>query len=449
MPLLDCLLFPIYVAFFYLVFRAFRSRYEDPQLRIYHRNAFWIKVISSVAFTIFNVYLSIGDSTLLYHREGYNIYNLILKDSSYLDLLFSEGKQFDETLLYDRYNTGYFKSEANYLVAKLVALFSFVTLGKYLLINLIFSMIAFTGIWKLFLFFYEQHPKHHKKFAIAIIYMPTFIFWSSGILKDTLCVAALGWITYTLYEILFRKRSIFINGIFLAIAIYLLAIVKVYILISYVPVFVLFIILKGMAGVNNAFLKYTIAPVLLIVALFSFNKVLNSFDDELGAYAVKGITKSVKNLSNALEKTGAESTFSLGAEYDGTPAGLIKLAPFAVVATLFRPFLWEAHNASSLVAALESLMMICFTLMVIARAGLIRFCRLIMREPLIMYSFVFAMAFALFVGASTTNFGTLVRYKIPAMPFYLISIFLISEKAKELRAAKKPVEEPQLTPALS
>lgn len=42
-----------------------------------------------------------------------------------------------------------------------------------------------------------------------------------------------------------------------------------------------------------------------------------------------------------------------------------------------------------------------------------------------MYCFLFALLFALFVGATTPNFGTLVRYKIPAMPFYVLAIFLI------------------------
>jgi hypothetical protein len=47
-----------------------------------------------------------------------------------------------------------------------------------------------------------------------------------------------------------------------------------------------------------------------------------------------------------------------------------------------------------------------------------------------MYSFLFSIVFALFVGASTLNFGSLVRYKIPCTPFYLISLFLIYERVK-------------------
>ena len=50
---------------------------------------------------------------------------------------------------------------------------------------------------------------------------------------------------------------------------------------------------------------------------------------------------------------------------------------------------------------------------------------MVLTDPLIMYCFLFSIVFALFVGASTLNFGTLVRYKIPSMPFYVITLFLI------------------------
>jgi hypothetical protein len=56
-----------------------------------------------------------------------------------------------------------------------------------------------------------------------------------------------------------------------------------------------------------------------------------------------------------------------------------------------------------------------------------------------MYCFLFSVVFALFIGASTLNFGTLVRYKIPCLPFYAISLFLIYEKVKE-KSYKKAIK---------
>jgi hypothetical protein len=438
MGLIDLILFPLYVLFFYVLFRIQRKKYKDPVLKKYHNQGFWIKVLGTIAFTIFNAYLSPGDSVGLYHLEGLNIYHLILNDSSNIKLLFSKGIDFDESLLKNIANAGYFKTESNYMVTKMVAFFSFFTFGKYMVTNLVFSMIAFTGVWKLYLFFYEQFPRMHKQFAIAVLYLPTFVFWSSGIMKDTICVASLGWITYALYEIFFRKKSLFRNVILLSVFTYLLIVLKVYILISYVPFFMLFIILRNIQSVNNRRIKYLLAPVLIVCSLYGFTRVLNSYSEELGEFAVNGITSSIKHYNIAFENQSdfAQSNFSLGADFDGTFTGLVKLTPVAVSATLFRPFLWESKKLSTLLSSLESLIMMMFTLYIICKAGFVSCIKLIIKDPLIMYCFLFSIVFALFVGASTLNFGTLVRYKIPCLPFYVISLFLIYEKVKEKARSK-------------
>jgi hypothetical protein len=444
MGIFDFVVFPFYLVLFAFIFSRIRQTYKDPILKKYHKQGFWVKVMACVAFTIFNAYISPGDSTGLYHAEGVNIHNLILHDFRNIDLLFSEGKNFDENLLMNPGNAGYFKSPNNFLVTKMVAIMGFFTFSKYMVINLIFALIAFSGSWKLFLFFYEQYPQMHKKFAIAILYLPTFVFWSSGILKDSICIAALGWITYGLYEIFYRKKRIIKNSIIVLVFSYLLIILKVYILISYVPFFILFIILKNVQNVNNIALKYLLAPALILGSMWGFTKVLNKYGDELGQYAVKDLSKSVKRLNVAYENQSgsgsANSNFSLGVEFDGSMAGLIKLAPIAISTTFFRPFLWESYKPSTMLSSIESLIFMLFTLYIIFKAGFLKFFKLISSDPLIMYCFLFSCVFALFVGASTLNFGSLVRYKIPCMPFYLISLFLVYEKVKQKAANKMAIK---------
>jgi hypothetical protein len=450
----DLILFPLFLIVLSLYFRAIRNRYDDPLLRKYHRQGFWVKVLGCIAFFTYSVYLSPGDSIGLYQKEGNNIYHMILQDAGNFHWLFQKGKFFDESLLKDPYNAGYFKSEANFMVTRIVAILSFITAGRYAAISLIFACIAFSGVWKLFLFFYEQYPQLHKRFAIAILFFPTFVFWSGGILKDTLCIACIGWITYSLYEILYRKKGLLKNSILLLIFGYLLAILKVYILISYVPFFILFIILKNIQGIKNKFLKYLLAPTLILGCMFGFTKALNSFDEELGAYAVHGLTASIKHLNGSFTAMNgsetAESNFDLGAEFDGSFPGLVKLAPVAVFTTFFRPFVWESRKASQLLASVESLILLFFTIFILFKSGVKSFIKMVLTDPLIMYCFLFSFVFAMFVGASTLNFGTLVRYKIPCLPFFTISLVLIYEKVKK-RSARKSYQliQPAVKPEIA
>lgn len=433
MGFLEFLLFPLYVAAFYFLFIG--RRYQDePVLKYYHKQGYLIKVVAVLAFTFFNTILSPGDSFGLFYTEGANIYRLILGDSSHVKWLYLSGPEFDQTLLRNHFNQGYFRSENNYMVTRFVAILSFVSFGKYLLVNFFFAMIAYSGIWRLYLFFYEQHPHLHKQFAVAILYLPTFLFWSSGILKDPLCISAIGWITYAMYEAFYKKKRL-IKNIFILLAFgYLLAILKVYILISYVPFLILYLILQNVNLVKNKILKWILGPALIVGSVLAGQRVMNEFEEELGSFAAEGITQQVgKQRSYFRDETkvgGGESSFSLGVEYDGSVASLLKMAPAAVIATFYRPFLWESRKISTLLSSLESMMIMFFTLLVLYRAGPLEFFRSIRKDPLIMYCILFALLFGLFVGATTPNFGSLVRYKIPCMPFYVIALYLINERVK-------------------
>lgn len=433
MALFELLLYPLYLAFFFFIFRAQRKKMSDPVLKFYHLQGFWIKSLVVLIFALFNWKISKGDSFVLYQVEGKHIYDLILKDFSNIKWILMPGKNFDESFLSDPWNKGYLLNEANFMVVRFVTVISFFTLGKYLLTNLVFSMLAFTGAWKLFEFFYSQYPHLHKKFAIAILYLPTFVFWSSGVLKDSICIAAVGWITYALYQIFYKKNNLIKALVLLLFFGYLLWIIKPYILISYVPFFVLFLILKNVNLVNSRLIKIILAPALIIGSMVAFSVVMNKLKDELGQFAVDSLTKNIKNQNdsyeNQSEKGGA--MFSYGEDFDGSVGGLVKMGPMFVSTTFFRPFIWESKKPTTLLSSLEGLAMMLFTIMVLYKAGIKTTIQTLTKNPLALYCFLFAIIFALFVGATTLNFGTLCRYKIPCMPFYVIALFLIQDAARQ------------------
>jgi hypothetical protein len=433
MGIFEFILYPFYVALFYFIFKAFRKNYTDPVLKYYHNQGFWIKALIVLVFAVFNSSISLGDSFVLYQREGRNIYYLILKDSSNIKILFEKAVDFDETLLATNWNMGYLKTEANFMVTKFVTVISFLTFGKYLLTNLVFSMLAFTGAWKLFLFFYEQYPNLHRKFAIAILYLPTFVFWSSGILKDSICIAALGWITYSLYQIFIKKRDFIKSSFLLLFFGYLIWIIKPYILISYVPFFIFYLILANVNLVNSKLIKIILVPLLITGCIVAFSKIMVKLKDELGQYAVDGLAKNMKHMNDAYEaqSSAATSSFSYGTEFDGSVTGLIKMAPIFVGTTFFRPFIWESKKLGTLLSSLEGLTLLIFTIAIFFKAGFQTVFQTLTKNPLAIYCFLFAIIFALFVGATTLNFGSLCRYKIPCMPFYIISLFLIQDAAKQ------------------
>jgi hypothetical protein len=164
--------------------------------------------------------------------------------------------------------------------------------------------------------------------------------------------------------------------------------------------------------------------------------------EEMGNFAIEKLSESIqyqqKNFINMADR--AESSFSLGIEYDGSVGSLLQMAPAAINATLFRPYLWESKKVSTLLSSLESLTIMLFTLFVFFKVGHFNFLKTIFKYTMVMFCFFFSVLFALFIGATTLNFGTLVRYKIPCMPFYVIAIILIYERWNTHKKASQKKE---------
>jgi hypothetical protein len=448
MSFLDFTAFFLYSILFSFLASLYRKNIKDETLKKYHKNAFWIKVFAAFCYSIFALYFSPGDTTTLYFPEGYNLYKKILTDPSNLDFLFGAGTDIDATLLSNPNQIGYFRDASNFMVIRLTAIFCFFSFGKFMVINLMFAMIAFTGIWKLYTFFYEQFPQLHRQFAIAVLYLPTFVFWSSGILKDPLSIAALGWFTYALYQLAFHKKEIFKNSLIVLSCVYIFSVIKIYILVAYLPAFVIFLLLKNAMLIKNRLLKAVLVSFFITASIFGFVGLTNSMKGAVAEYAgedfTEGISSYQKNYTAQSEKREG-AYFSLGVEFDGSLGSLAKMAPAAIAATLYRPFLWESKNISTLLSSFESLTLMLFTLFVLRKVGFKKFFSSIFKKPIILYCFFFSIVFALFVGATTLNFGTLVRYKIPCMPFYVISLFLILFYNDKIKFAVKQVVVTQET----
>jgi hypothetical protein len=100
--------------------------------------------------------------------------------------------------------------------------------------------------------------------------------------------------------------------------------------------------------------------------------------------------------------------------------------------TLFRPYLWEVKNPVMLLSAVESTAMLIFAFYIfVINPGFTKCMRFIGSNPFVLFCLVFSIAFAFAVGFSTYNFGSLVRYKIPMIPFFLSALFVIKWKAAE------------------
>jgi hypothetical protein len=99
--------------------------------------------------------------------------------------------------------------------------------------------------------------------------------------------------------------------------------------------------------------------------------------------------------------------------------------PEGINATLFRPYIWESKNALMIFAGIENLMLLLITIWIVFKTGLFKFCKTLFTDPYVFLFLVYTFIFSAIIGLSTANFGTLGRYRIQIIPFYLAGILYV------------------------
>ena len=426
----DFILFPVYLFLVILAFKKIRKKYtHDPVLMKYFTWGFYIKITVIIIYTLLVCYVIYGDSVSLFFDQGQHFLNLITHDFKNIELLFTQGGKTVDFLAGDGYK-GYLSMESNYMVVKICVILCLLTFSKYLLINLICGFVAFLGSWQLFKFFYSKYPQLHKALAIACMGVPTVLFWSSGISKDTVCVASLGFLTKAVYDMINGNRSLLRNTLLSLICIYLIFTIKAYIIISYLPFLLFYFVLLSINKTKNVIIKNLFKVTIPLTFITLLVIVFLSKEELFTQYSSDKILSTIQDNQHSFQAQvgtyDGGSFFTLG-DFDGSIGSLVQIAPNAILSTFFRPFPWECRNFMMVISSVEGLALLAFTLWTFTRRkGLLTFFQTLFTNSLAFNCFIFAVAFAMFVGISSFNFGSLARYKMPCIPFYIIALLIVN-----------------------
>ena len=78
-----------------------------------------------------------------------------------------------------------------------------------------------------------------------------------------------------------------------------------------------------------------------------------------------------------------------------------------------------------LIAGLENIFLLFFTIYILYKTKITGAFKLVIKNPILLFSVAFSIFFAFMIGISTSNFGALVRFKIPIIPFFVSALFII------------------------
>jgi hypothetical protein len=430
----DFIVTPILLIVVFGIAFLIRPYATDTVTRKYFMSALSLKIIGAIGVGLIYQFYYGGGDTFTYHTHGsrYLFEAFLDSPAKWVNLMLSNGEHSSGTFQYSN-KIWFYSDPSSYFIVKLSAIFDLLTFSTYSATAVLFGALSFSGVWVLYRTFYSILPQRHLLFALCILFVPSVFFWGSGVLKDSVTLAAVGWATYCVYHLFIEYKFSTSKLIVLLVSCFVLFSVKLYILLCFLPATIIWVFLANLGKVKSPVLKWMLAPVTIAIAGYIGFVAVEQVGKGNQKYALENLAETARITAYDIGfYTGrsAGSQYSLG-ELDGTVSGMLLKAPQAINVSLFRPYLWEVSNVFMFISSLESLVILGLTVYILFKVRL-QSLKLVLK-PVVFFNLIFSLTFAFAVGISTYNFGTLVRYKIPLIPFYLSALILMEYYSKRER----------------
>jgi hypothetical protein len=398
-----------------------------------------VKLLGAIGVGVIYKFYYIQGDTLAYFEAGLLLNEYFWRSPlTYFQILFSD---FDSFIPYFPeipyiYGAGFLKGESTLIISKISAVFSFLCFDSYLSTALLFAFFSYSGIWALFKIFIRIYPQLKKEMAIAVLFIPSVFFWGSGILKDSITISAIGWIVYGVYYIFFLRKRLFLSFVMILFWGNLLAIAKIYVLAAILPPLVLWLVFGLLKSNSNPYRKSLLTGGVLAIFLVGFALYSNQLAQKIQETAIENVLKEAL-VSAHWNATGYTNSSSSAYEIDfkaldvNNPGSFFSILPKTISISLYRPFLWEANKVIILLAAIENFFFLWMSIRLFIKRNPFRVFKTLFADPNLIFFLSFVFIFSFVVGLSSGVYGALVRYKIPMLPFFVATLFVLYDATRK------------------
>lgn len=439
MDIYDILLPPLYLILITTIaYKYSLNKQKTNKLYRYFLPGLFAKMFGAVALGMVYFFYYGGGDTTNYHATATTLVNVLYDNPSRFSYLYFDTPLTSEYyLMNSSYSFTYWVNDPYaFFVAKCFVPILILCGKSYMASAIVVSTICYIGVWKLFIVFNREFPNLQKQFSWSILYIPSVVFWGSGLMKDSITFSATCFYVHGFYWF-FTQRHFKIKYLLaLGVGIYFLLSIKPYILFALMPGSILWFFSLRINRIKNPFLRFMVTPTLITVGVSVSVYALQTLGSSLGQYSIDNVITTASEAQHDLKQSYyGGNTFDIG-NYDPTVSGLLSVAHKAIFAALFRPTILDVRNIVMFVSAIENTFILGFCIYLLFKLKIFRFFGLITSHPLLLFSFLFSIFFAFSVGVSISNFGTLVRLKIPCIPFFLSSLVILNSMITEKKKKK-------------
>ncbi|MEN8247561.1 MAG: hypothetical protein ABFS32_01410 [Bacteroidota bacterium] len=377
-----------------LAYYGFRITRNEP-LGNFYLPGLLFKVLAGFSVgLIYSYYYTNGDTWVMY-AEGIKLKTAAISSvDSFINIYFKSDYTSISQFAYPIQPRAAF-------MAKILGLLAFITNNNYWLSSIYLSIFSFWGFWLLATNLYSFTGSKWSA-VIPTLFFPSIIFWTSGILKESVAIGAMAGVMSMVLKGYLKNRLSWEQWLVVIIGLLLLAQLKYY----YAAILVVAVIslfgARILLSVRSKWHWELLTVVIIFIVTMSAASQIHP-----NLWPSRFLTVIVDNYYQYVQLSEVSNVVVFKDLAPTVPSVLIH-SPKALFAGLFFPLWMSSFNILRLMVIIEN------GLLLIASIYGIRY--FILPEVrdyrlLLFVSLLFIIVAAILLTFSAPNFGTLVRYK--------------------------------------
>ena len=207
-------------------------------------------------------------------------------------------------------------------MVKLISPLILLGFNSYLGVTFLMSLLSFAGSFKLFQLMNKILPdRMGLVFAINFL-IPTSLFWTSGLLKDTITFTCFAFLCSFFYAILYERKGRLLHLLLIPLIVYITLNLKAYIIISFAPWVLITVLFTITSSIKNIVIKYLTGPLIIAIMVASGYFGINYMIQNNQEYNTENLFSKIKGFHTWHTQLGG-SAYNLG-EVEYTEIGLLK-----------------------------------------------------------------------------------------------------------------------------
>ena len=304
----------------------------------------------------------------------------------------------------------------NRFMIRLNALMMFISGENIHVHTILFCFLSFIGCILLLKPFQHFAGDGKKKWMLLTILFPSFLFWTSGGLKESLIILGLGFLLYGF--LLIRERGL-VAILFLILGLGILLMTKYFLLICLLPALAAYYIYANSSSAKTVILKYAGLVILTVIVL----QVIAPIDKRVNFARIIAKKQKYAIAEAKYMKAGSYSEVPV---VDSTIVSVVLNLPMGLWNSMMKPYLWQSRNPMMLLSAAENIVVILLLILAI----IYRDRKKTYDYNILLFVILSVALYFSIIGIMTPVLGNLVRYKVALSPLLIFALLYIIDLSR-------------------